>query len=91
MKSETYPLALPSDLLEEARDTARQTGLSLADALRQSLKLGLPRLRDELAGSRVTNVAPLSDDVARELYSSPDDDSEAIQHFIAAQSKGADE
>lgn len=64
-KSETYPLALPSDLLGEVRKTARATDLSMADTMRQSLKLGLPRLREQLAAGRLTNVAPLSAKVAR--------------------------
>jgi hypothetical protein len=85
MKSETYPLALPSALLGEVRETAQQTGLSMADAMRQSLKLGLPRLREQLAVGRVTNVAPLPVKVARKLYSHPDDDTEAIHLFMAAQ------
>ncbi len=49
MKSETYPLALRSELLDEVRRTAEATGLSLADAMRQSLRLGLPKLRAQLA------------------------------------------
>jgi hypothetical protein len=49
MKSETYPLTLPLDLLGEIRQTAQETGLSLADAMRQSLELGLPKLREQLA------------------------------------------
>jgi hypothetical protein len=49
MKNETYPLVLSPDLLGEARQTAKEVGLSLADALRQSLKLGLPKLREQLA------------------------------------------
>ena len=49
MKSETYPLALPPALLGEVRQTAKETGLSLADAMQQSLKLGLPKLREQLA------------------------------------------
>ncbi|MHB8522280.1 MAG: hypothetical protein ACYDH9_16190 [Limisphaerales bacterium] len=85
MKSETYPLALPPALLGEVRETAKQTGLSLAEAMRQSLKLGLPRLRERLAVVRVTNVAPLSDKVARKLYSEPEDDGESIRLFTAAQ------
>jgi len=47
MKSETYPLALPSDLLKEIRKTAKATGLSLADTMRQSIKLGAPKLREQ--------------------------------------------
>lgn len=49
MKSNTYPLAVPSDLLEEVRRTAKATGLSMADAMRQSIRLGLPRLRQQLS------------------------------------------
>ena len=48
MKSDTYPLAMPHDLLKEVRQTAKVTGLSMADAMRQSIKLGLPRLRERL-------------------------------------------
>ena len=51
MKSDTYPLALPVDLLHEVRQTAKATGLSMADAMRQSMKLGLPRLREQLVPS----------------------------------------
>ncbi|HTL58013.1 MAG TPA: hypothetical protein VL361_20155 [Candidatus Limnocylindrales bacterium] len=49
MKNETYPLAMPNDLLDEVRKTAKATGLSMADAMRQSMKLGLPRLREQLS------------------------------------------
>jgi hypothetical protein len=49
MKSETYPLAVPPDLLADVRETAKQTGLSVADAMRQSIKMGLPKLKRQLA------------------------------------------
>ena len=49
MKNETYPLVLSPDLLGEARQTAKEAGLSLDDALRQDLKRGLPKLREQLA------------------------------------------
>jgi hypothetical protein len=49
MKSATYPLAIPEPLLEELRETSRSTGLSVADAMRQSMQLGLPQLRRRLA------------------------------------------
>jgi hypothetical protein len=91
MKSETYPLAVPPDLLSEVRRTAKETGLSLAEAMRQSLKLGLPKLREQLAVARVTNVEPLPPRVARRLYSSPDDDESAIKIFMAAQSCPSEE
>jgi hypothetical protein len=49
MKSDTYPLAMPTELLNEVRQTAHETGLSVADAMRQSMKLGLPKLREQLS------------------------------------------
>lgn len=52
MKSDTYPLAMPGDLLNEVRQTAKETGLSMADAMRQSMKLGLPRLREQLSSAQ---------------------------------------
>jgi hypothetical protein len=52
MKSETYPLAMPPELLGEVRKTAKETGLSVADAMRQSMKLGLPQLREKLGGKQ---------------------------------------
>jgi hypothetical protein len=48
MKTITYPLAVASDLLEEVRRTAKATGLSMADVMRQSIWLGLPRFRQQL-------------------------------------------
>ena len=91
MKSETYPLAMPPDLYVEVRRTAKQTGLSLAEAMRQSMKLGLPKLRDQLAVGRVTNIDPLPAKVARRLYSMPDDDTDGIKQFMAAQTKSDEE
>jgi hypothetical protein len=91
MKSETYPLAVPPDLLLEVRRTAKETGLSLAEAMRQSLRLGLPKLRDQLAVGRVTNVEPLLPAAARRLYSIPDDDEAEIRLFMAAQAMSVEE
>jgi len=89
MKTCTYPVVLKGKLLEELRRTAKATGLSIADCIRQGTKLGLPRLREQLAAkqARVTNVDPLPHKVAQALYAQPDDDTEAIQRFMAAQSK----
>lgn len=91
MKSETYPLAVPADLLREVRRTAKNAGLSLAEAMRQSLRLGLPRLREQFAVGRVTNVEPLPPTTARRLYSIPDDDEAGIRVFMAAQAMSVEE
>jgi hypothetical protein len=58
MKSDTYPLAMPNDLLAEVRRTAKATGLSMADAMRQSMKLGLPRLREQLSAAPLKPFTP---------------------------------
>jgi hypothetical protein len=43
--AQTIPLSVPDDLLEEVRETARITHLSVADVFRQSAKLAAPALR----------------------------------------------
>jgi hypothetical protein len=45
MSMKTYPLSMPPDLLHEVKRTAKETGLSMADAMRQALKRGLPQVR----------------------------------------------
>ena len=90
MKSVVYPLALPLDFVTEFKQAAQEAGLSTAAAIRQSAKLGLPKFREQSVG-RVTNVDPLPDKVARELYSKRDDDLEVTRAFMAAQSKGVRE
>lgn len=65
MKNQTYPLAMPQDLLVEVRATARETGLSVADAMRQSMKLGLPKLREQLSTAK---AKPLSAEEARRAF-----------------------
>ena len=77
MKSETYPLAMPSELLGEVRRTARETGLSVADAMRQSMKLGLPKLREHLSKAK-----PMSPEEARRAYA-PNADWDALESVMA--------
>jgi hypothetical protein len=43
--AQTIPLSVPDDLLEEVRETARLTQLSMQDVFRQSTRIGLPALR----------------------------------------------
>ena len=90
MKSETYPLVVPPDLLKEVRKVAKRTGLSMADAMRQSMKLGLPKLREQLSpgAGRVTNVEPLPDAVLKRAYSRPERDETGIDRWAKAQATG---
>ncbi len=47
-KTYPYPLALTPELKKEAEELARATGMSLAEVLRQSARIGLPILADKL-------------------------------------------
>jgi hypothetical protein len=42
-------LVAPPDLLGEVRQASQDLGLSMADIMRQSMKLGLPKLREQLS------------------------------------------
>ena len=79
MKTETVPLAVPSDLLREVRQAAKQTGLSMADAMRQSMKLGLPKLVADLSPSKVRPMTPAE---ARRAYANTEWD--ALEHAMVA-------
>ncbi len=91
MKSITYPVPLPKELYGELRRTARQTKVTMADAMRQSIRFGLPIFRARLLSpERVTNVDPLPDRAARKLYDQRKDDTNSIRKFIRAQPKDAE-
>ena len=90
MKTVTYPIALPVEFVSEFKSAAKEAGLSTADAIRQSAKLGLPKFREQHS-RRVTNVDPLPEAVARKLYAKREDDDEVQRLFMAAQFKGSQE
>lgn len=90
MATETFPVAMPEELMQEVRRAAKQTGLSLSDVLRQATKLGIPRLIEQLAPGRVTNVDPLPEATLQALYSERQEDMQSIRRFIAAQPKDAE-
>ena len=84
---------MPDELLGLIRAAAKESDLSQQDVIRQSVKLGLPKFRQQHVNSkrRITNVDPLPDKVARKLYAQPDDDQEGIRLFMAAQAKNIEE
>ena len=89
MKTATVPLAMPKDLLTKVRHAAKKTGLSMADTMRQSMKLGLDRLVLELgAARRITNVNPLPEAVLKRVYSRPERDEKGIERWVKAQALG---
>jgi hypothetical protein len=45
LKTDTYPFAVPPDLLAEVRQASQDLGLSMAEIMR----LGLPKLSEQLS------------------------------------------
>jgi hypothetical protein len=84
MKTDTYPLAVPSDLLGEVRRASQELGLSMADIMRQSMKLGLPKLREQLSPDPLRNVKPLSKAESRRCYQQPNREFDALEHHLAS-------
>ena len=82
MKSDTYPLAMPPDLLREVRKTAEDTGLSLADAMRQSIRLGLPKLREKL--SVQARLRPFTAEENRLAFETPNREFDDLERHCAA-------
>jgi hypothetical protein len=42
---------MPDELLKEVREAAKETGLSVADVMRQAIKFGVPRVRRAMSTS----------------------------------------
>ena len=82
MKSASYPLAIPEDLLSDVRSAAQETGLSMADAMRQSIRLGLPKLREQLSAS--ARVKPLTAEESRLCYATPNPEFDALEAHCGA-------
>jgi len=83
MKTDTYPLAVPPDLLGEVRQASQDLGLSMADIMRQSMKLGLPKLRDQLSPDPLKKLKPLSKEESRRCYRQPNREFDALEHHLA--------
>lgn len=62
MAYETVPLAIPEELLSEIRTAADRLGLSMADVMRQSTKLGLPELYAKLITQAPLKIFVFSND-----------------------------
>ena len=86
VRNPTYPLTLPPDLLKEIRKTAKETGLSLAEAMRQSIKIGAPKLREDLARetSILKGLKPLTKAQAKRLWGKPDPEFDALAAHCAS-------
>ena len=88
--SQTIPISLPDDLLAGVRATVNQAHLSVQDVFQQSTRLGLPKLREQLAnsGERITNVDPLPDEILERIYARPERDEAGVEQLMQAQAFG---
>ena len=84
MKNATYPLAMTEELLAQVRETSMETGLSMADAMRQSMKLGLPKLRQRLARGKspALKLKPFTKAEARRAFG-PDREWDSLENAMA--------
>ncbi len=80
MKTATYPLAIPEDLLGDIRETAEVTGLSMADAMRQSIRIGLPKLKERLS---TRELKPFTLEECRLAFQTPDLEFDALEEHCA--------
>ncbi len=83
MPMKTYPLAVPEDLLAEVRSASEETGFAMADVMRQTMKLGLPRFREQyLAGQP---LKPFTQAEIREAFAS-EAEFDALEKALVARS-----
>ena len=87
MKTDAYKLPLTPGLRCEIEQTARVCGLSMVDAIRLGLKLGLPEVRTQFARDkgRVVTVEPWAKGELAGDYASKDDEGYPIRELAAAQ------
>ena len=84
MRMKTYPLAVPSGLAKDLRKAAQQTGLSMADTMRQSMRLGLPGLVERLSPDPLKNLKPLTPAESRRCFATPDPEFDALAAHCAS-------
>jgi hypothetical protein len=56
----------------------------MADIMRQSMKLGLPELREQLSPDPLENLKPLSKAKSRRCYRQPNPEFDALEHHLAS-------
>jgi hypothetical protein len=81
MATTPFPIAMPEDLLEDIRAAARDTGLSQADVVRQSVKAGLPKVRAQFQADR--KLKPFSKEEARQAFA-PNRDWDKLEEHMAS-------
>jgi hypothetical protein len=81
--SSPIPLSMPDDLLAIVRETAQDTGLSQQDVMRQSIKAGLPAVREKFKGER--GLKPFTKEEARRAFA-PDPEWDKLEAHMAKHS-----
>ena len=72
---------MPDDLLADIRAAARDTGLSQADVVRQSVKAGLPKIRKQFRADR--KLRPFTKEEARRAFA-PDPEWDKLEEHMAS-------
>ena len=80
MATTQYPLQVPDELLSEVRTAASEAGVSMADIMRQSMKIGLPKLREQFRSDRA--LKPFSKAEAKEAFG-PNADFDRLESAMA--------
>ncbi len=52
----TFSIVLPKPMNKELEQAAKETGLIKADVMRQSIKFGLPKLREVFVSAQATSA-----------------------------------
>jgi hypothetical protein len=80
MATTPYPIAMPDELLADVRRAARETGLSQADVIRQSVKAGLGKVRKQFSTQQ--KLRPFTKAEARRAFA-PDPEWDALENILA--------
>ena len=81
MATVSIPLAVPPELLAEIRTAAADTGLSQQDIIRQSVKAGLPKVREQFQAER--KLKPLTKAEAKVAFG-PNPEFDELERVMAS-------
>jgi hypothetical protein len=82
--SSPVPISMPDDLLQEIESAASDLGFSKQDVIRQSVKLGIPKLRKQLMVD--TSLKPLTKEEARRAFA-PDPEWDKLEAHMVKHAK----
>jgi hypothetical protein len=72
-------------MLQTLREASKDLGLSVADVMRQSIKLGLPTLRQQLSTEQtLKRLRPFTQEECRQCWEVPNPEFDALEHHCAS-------